>query len=81
VSELPLGQAIVAGGRNGTTPQSAADRYASSFGSAQPMGTPRAGHTATSLRDSTGNIIGVLVTGGVSTAGTSVNTAETYGIR
>ena len=81
VSELPLGQAIVAGGRNGTTPQSAADRYASSFGSAQPMGTPRAGHTATSLRDSTGNIIGVLVTGGVSTSGISVNTAETYGIR
>ena len=82
-AELPFGQAIVAGGSLGNTRQSAADVYNAvppTFVAAPPMGTARTGHTATSLRDANRKVIGVLVTGGVSTGGTSVNSAETYGM-
>jgi hypothetical protein len=80
VAELPFGQAIAAGGFNGTAVQSAADIYAPPMSFAPPMGVKRAGHTATTLRDSNRAIIGVLVTGGVSTGNVSVNSAETYGM-
>jgi len=87
-AELPFAQALIAGGSVGTTPQSVADVFSPPYASVQPMGTPwsaagpvpRTGHTATSLRDGSGKVIGVLVTGGVSTAGKSINSAETYGM-
>jgi hypothetical protein len=83
LSEVPFGGALAAGGRAGSTPLKASDLYNGAFATTLPveMKVGRAGHTATTLKDSSGNITGVLVTGGLSgTTPVSVNSAEIYGL-
>ena len=79
-SGLPNGRAVAAGGQNGTTPTSASDLYKPPLAAGAPMNAARAGHTATLLKDAAGNVINVLIVGGVSgSPAKSVSSAELYG--
>jgi len=70
------------------TPTSRADVETPPFVPTAPMNVPRARHATTALLDASGNVTGVLVTGGIggTTAvngdddvGASVKSAEVYG--
>lgn len=70
-------------------PLAAADVYAPPFSPVAPMTTGRSWHTASSLKDASGNLVGVLVAGGKSGFSAtsdddddglpSVDSAEVYG--
>ncbi len=80
IAALPNGSAAVAGGQNGTTPKALVDLDGPPLGAGQSMLVPRAGHTATALRDAAGNVVNVLYIGGVSgSPAKSTATAEIYG--
>ena len=86
LSNLPNGRALAVGGRGQATPSSAdaplsaVDAYAPPIAPVAPMDVTRAGHTATPFKDANGNIVGILVVGGVSAASLkSVDSAEIYG--
>ena len=77
---LPNGRALEAGGQNATGPKSASDLYKPPLAAGAPMNAARAGHTATPLKDAAGNMINVLIVGGVSgSPAKSVSSAEIYG--
>ena len=64
LSELPNGRALAVGGSFNGMAKKDADAYTPPIAAMADMFTPRAGHTATPLRDAAGNITGILVTGG-----------------
>ena len=63
LSELPNGRALAAGGINGIAVKGA-DAYGPPIAPVAPMNVARAGHTATVLKDTAGNLTGILVAGG-----------------
>ena len=94
LSALPNGRALAAGGHGKTTPSAATplqavDVYAPPIAAMATMNVARSWHTATPLKDATGNVIGVLVVGGhIVGAGSpndddsglpSTDTGEVYG--
>ncbi len=82
LSELPNGRALAVGGSFSGNAKKDADAYTPPIAAMADMWTPRAGHTATPLRDAAGNITGILVTGGADTdadADDALDSAEIYG--
>ncbi|MFO1311115.1 MAG: DUF642 domain-containing protein [Burkholderiales bacterium] len=82
LSELPNGRALAVGGSFNGNARADADAYAPPIAAVADMWTPRAGHTATPLRDAAGNITGILVTGGAdgdADEDDALDSAEIYG--
>ena len=82
LTELPNGRALAVGGSYNGNARKDADAYAPPIAAMADMWTPRAGHTATPLRDASGNITGILVTGGAdddADEDDALDSAEIYG--
>ena len=82
LSELPNGRALAVGGSFNGMAKKDADAYTPPIAAMADMWTPRAGHTATPLRDAAGNITGILVTGGAdddADEDDALDSAEIYG--
>jgi uncharacterized protein YjbI with pentapeptide repeats len=82
MSLSPGNELLLAGGQAGTTPLATSNVFdpdpPATWFVTSAMQFARYGHSATPLVDASGNVIGVLVTGGIGAGGTAINTAEIF---